>query len=98
MNKHFLIVMDAQSKWAEVVEVTTAKKIEVLKNLFSLHGISELVSDNGAQFTSTDFVECIRANGIQHTRSAPYHPSSKVKLNDLSEPSKNPRKIQEMKC
>ena len=57
MNKHFLILVDAQSKWAEVVEVTlttTAKKIEVLRNLFSLHGISELVlSDNGAQFTST---------------------------------------------
>ena len=72
--------MDGQSKWAEVVEVTlttTAKKIEVLKSLFSLHGISELVlSDNGAQFTFTDFMELIRVNGIQHTRSAPYHPPS----------------------
>ena len=75
-----LILVDAQSKWAEVVEVTlttTAKKIEVLRNLFSLHGIPEQVlSDNGAQIASTDFVEFIRANGIQHTRSAPCHPSS----------------------
>ena len=72
--------MDAHSKWAEVVELsytTTSKTIEVLRNLFALHGIPEqVVSDNGAQFTSADFVEFMRTNRIQHTRSAPYHPSS----------------------
>ena len=100
MNKHFLNI--AHSKWAEVVEVTlttTAKTVEVLKHLFSLHGIPEqVISDNGAQFTSTHFVECIRANGIQHTRSAAYYPSSMVKKNDVSESSKKPRKLQEMNC
>ena len=49
----------------------------MLRNLFALHGIPEqVVSDNGAQFTSANIVEFMRTNRIQHTRSAPYHPSS----------------------
>lgn len=80
MDKSFLIVVDAHSKWAEVVEMsttTTAKTITALRHLFATHGIPEqIVSDNGPQFTSLDFEEFTRKNGIKHTRSSPYHPAS----------------------
>ena len=80
MEKSFLIVVDAHSKWAEVVEVpstTTTKTISVLRHLFATHGLPEqIVSDNGPQFTSSEFEEFTRKNGIVHTRSSPYHPAA----------------------
>ncbi len=44
MDKSFLIVVDAQSKWAEEVEMssmTTAKTITALRHLFATHGLPE---------------------------------------------------------
>ncbi len=80
LNQSYFIVVDAHSKWAEVVEMTkttTAKTITALRHLFAVHGIPEqIVSDNGPQFVSSDFEEFTRGNGIRHTRSSPYHPAS----------------------
>ena len=80
LDKSFFIVVDAHSKWAEVVEMsqtTTAKTIEALRRLFAIHGIPEqIVSDNGPQFTSADFKDFTRTNGIKHSCSSPYHPAS----------------------
>ena len=63
---------------AQIVNAATASMtIEHLQTLFATHGIPEvLVSDNGTQFTSTDFEEFMRKNGIQHVRVSPYHFSS----------------------
>ena len=71
LNKTFLIAVDAHSKWAEVVEMcqtTTAKTITALRHMFATHGIPEqLISDNGPQFTSSEFAEFVKGNGIKHT-------------------------------
>ena len=76
----YLIVIDAHSKWPEVVEMTTTtshKTITELQRLFSMYGIpTQLVSDNGPQFTSEEFTSFMKRNGIKHIRSAPYHPST----------------------
>lgn len=76
----FLVVVDAHSKWMEVKMVknaTSTTTITALRSIFSTHGIPELlVSDNGTVFTSQEFKDFTKQNGIRHTTSAPYHPAT----------------------
>ncbi|XP_015667269.1 uncharacterized protein K02A2.6-like [Protobothrops mucrosquamatus] len=71
----FLIVVDSHSKWLEVVPVSTmtiARTFQVLRGIFAMHGLPDvIVSDNGAQFTSSEFQFFLRANMIRHATSAP---------------------------
>ncbi len=56
---------------------TSTKTIEVLRTLFSRYGLPEqVVSDNGPQFTSDEFAQFMKSNGVKHIRTALYHPSS----------------------
>ena len=77
MNRSFLIVVNAYSKWAEVIEMsqtTAAQTISVLRQVLSSLGIPEqIVSDNGPQFVSSEFA---KLNGIEHIRISPYHPAT----------------------
>ncbi|PIO60823.1 integrase core domain protein [Teladorsagia circumcincta] len=79
-GKMFLIIVDAYSKWPEVIEMssTTSKAtIRQLSKLFAQFGCPEtLVSDNGSQFTSLEFTEFCKKSGVVHIRSPPYHPQS----------------------
>ena len=34
------------------------------------------MTDNGAVFTSDEFEDFLKTNGVTHTRTAPYHPAS----------------------
>ncbi|XP_058042756.1 uncharacterized protein K02A2.6-like, partial [Ahaetulla prasina] len=76
----FLIVVDAFSKWLEVIlmKSTTAEAvIATLRHLFATHGLPDtLVSDNGPQFTAAQFEEYLAEEGIRHALSAPFHPAS----------------------
>ena len=80
LDKMFLVVVDAHSKWPEVIQMsstTSFKTIEALRSIFAKYGLPEqLVSDNGPQFTSEEFAHFMKVNGIKHIRSAPYHPST----------------------
>ena len=79
-NSMLLVVVDAHSKWPEVVPVsftTSSSTIEAQRDLFARFGIPEqIVSDNGAQFVSEDFQAFVRCNGIRHITSAPYYPAT----------------------
>lgn len=80
LGQMFLIIVDAHSKWPEVIPMksTTAEcTIRVLRNLFSRYGLPhELVSDNGPQFVADEFKEFLMKNGVKHIRSAVKHPAS----------------------
>lgn len=79
-GKMFFILVDAFSKWMEVVPLATATSsttIECLRPIFATHGLPEvLVTDNGSQFTSAEFQTFMQNNGVRHLRSAPYHPAT----------------------
>ena len=64
----------------EVAIVSTCSSqqaIKFLRGIFATHGIPEqLVSDNGSAFCSDEFKSFTLCNGIKHSRTAPYHPSS----------------------
>ncbi len=80
-SQMWLIVVDAYSKWLEVIPMknntTTKATVDTLRLLFAAHGLPiQLVSDNGPQYTSEEFRTFCTRSGIKHTLTAPYHPSS----------------------
>ena len=76
----WLIVVDAYSKWPEVIPmkvITATRTIKELHTIFARWGLSEqIISDNGPQFISEEFQKFAQSNGIKHSKIAPYHPQS----------------------
>lgn len=74
------MVIDAYSKWLEVhcmKSATSGAAIEKLREIFATPGLpATLFSDNGSYFTSSEFEEFMKRNGIKHIKVAPYHPAS----------------------
>ena len=57
---------------------------EVMHEVFSRNGLPEcLVSDNGPQFVLEMFQNFMKANGLQHLTSAPYHPCTNGQVERL---------------
>ncbi|CAH8548360.1 unnamed protein product, partial [Dicrocoelium dendriticum] len=80
-NGHsYFILIVSYTKWPDVLPMqnpTAQHTSNGLNKLFHYFGTTEmLVTDNGAQFTSTLFREICRINGIQHKFSPLYHPQS----------------------
>lgn len=79
-GKFILIVIDAHSKWIEAAATSSTSSkvvIEHLRTLFAQFGIPEsVVTNNGTGFVSEEFQSFLKTNGVRHTTSAPYHPSS----------------------
>lgn len=79
-GKHFLVVVDALTKWPEIfmaATTTSAATIEILREIFARFGMpSTLVSDNGTQFSSEVFANFCAENGVHHIFTPPYHPQS----------------------
>jgi hypothetical protein len=71
LDRMFFVLVDAHSKWPEIVEMkttTSTKTIEVLRSIFSRNGIpAQIMSDNGSQFSSDEFATFMKRNDIQST-------------------------------
>ena len=79
--KHYLIMVDAHSKWPEVIgpmTTTTADSTtNAMRNIFARYGLPTLVvSDNGPPFQSAEYEEFLWQNNVQRILVSPYHPSS----------------------
>lgn len=76
----FLIVVDAYTKWLEVLrmsQLTLHAAVTKLKRLFAPYGLPEqIVTDNATTFTSEEFQTFVKQNGILHTTSTPGHPAT----------------------
>ena len=79
-GRMLLIIVDAHSKFIDahiVSSATTSATLTKLRQTFSFTGLPHtIVSDNGSCFTSDEFEQFCRANGIKHVRCSSYHPSS----------------------
>ncbi|XP_043206001.1 uncharacterized protein K02A2.6-like [Amphibalanus amphitrite] len=79
-NKYLMVVCDSHTKWVEAIIMPTTsagRTVEELRELFARFGIpDQVVTDNGPQFTSTEFGIFLSNNGVRHIRTAPYHPAS----------------------
>lgn len=79
-NAYYLFVIDAFSKWPEIIKTestTSTQTIKILTTLFSRFGTPEqIVSDNGRQFVSEQFQSYCNSNGIEHLQTSPYTPMS----------------------
>lgn len=79
-SEHYLIVVDYFSKYIEVDKLSnmgSAATIDTLKSYFRRHGIPQkLRSDNGPQYSSSEFSEFCTKYDIEHHTSSPYHPQS----------------------
>lgn len=81
INSFYLfIVIDSFSKWVEVFktkEITSSFAIKKIREVICRFGLFDtLVSDNGRQFTSSEFRNFRKKNGIRHIFTAPGHPAT----------------------
>ena len=78
MGQMFLLLVDIHTKWMDVhivPSVTSQSTIEKMRKTFATLGLPEmLVMDNGSVFTSSNFTDFVKCNGIRHVTSSPYHP------------------------
>lgn len=76
----FLVVVDATSKFPEVIPMknaTSDNTVRCLREIFARFGLPRVLhSDNGSPFTSYQFKDFLQQNGIRHSLSSPGHPRS----------------------
>lgn len=97
-GKHFIVMVDYYSNFIEVEDLANQSAKEVIRNMkriISRHGIMmTLLTDNGPQFTSSEFKDFTEQYGIDHITSSPYRPQS----NGLAEKAVQTIKRMMIKC
>ena len=80
LNSMFFIIVDSHTKWVEGFQAPSTSStitIQCLQTTFARFGLPQtIVSDNGSSFTSTEFQQFVKANGINHVVTAPYQPQA----------------------
>ncbi|XP_022785990.1 uncharacterized protein K02A2.6-like [Stylophora pistillata] len=81
-DENYLVTVDYFSDYFELdlLSDTTAESVvNATKRHFSRHGIADMVTDNGPQYSSAHFAKFTREWESQHTTSSPLHSQSNGK-------------------
>jgi hypothetical protein len=77
-GEYVVVLIDYYSRWPELLvteSVTSRTIIKWLQGLFACHGLPDIIkSDNGPQFTSSEFADFLSSHAIHHHRVTPYWP------------------------
>lgn len=89
-GEYLLVVIDAYSRFPEVEIVrstSAATTIPKLERIFATHGIPTILcSDNGPPFTSHEFKEYTKNNGIKHRKITPLWPQANSEAESFMKP------------
>ena len=90
---HYLLSVWYRSKFPEVTKMESLRSsvvVEELKRQFGAHGIpAEVVSDNGPQFSSSEFQEFAKEYGFKHVTSSPHYPKANREVERAVQTIKN---------
>ena len=79
-KSEYVIIVDYHSRFFEVAKLPDTKRITVithLKSAFARHGIpSEVISDNGPQYSSKEFESFAKSWEFKHTTTSPLNPKA----------------------
>ena len=91
-NETFLVTVDYYSDYFELdllQDATTESVIKATKSHFARHGIADMITDNGPQYSSDQFAAFTREWEFQHTTSSPLHSQSNGKAESAVKIAKN---------
>lgn len=78
--RYIIVLVDYFSKWPEIcftTSISSSTIINFLAEVFAREGLpDEIVSDNGTQFTSSEFEAYLHVKGIKHIKSSLYYPQA----------------------
>lgn len=80
-RQYLLTCIDHLTGWCEAIPIASKKAETVqeafMDNIVARYGLpSVLISDNGGEFTSSNFEQWLREFGVTHRLTSPYHPQS----------------------
>ena len=79
-QSNYLVVADYYFRYIEVVKLentTSRAVVNHMKSIFARHGIPSVVrSDNGPQYTATEYKQFAQKWNFEHQTSSPYYPKS----------------------
>lgn len=99
-NADYLLVTDYGNNFPVMKKLPNTQSSTViahLKSIFDEHGIpSKLVTDNGAQYTSSAFQEFNRSYGFTHVVSSPFYPQSNGLIKRTVQPVKDLKSVKNL--
>ena len=75
-SKHYIVLVDYYFNFIEVEPLGSLNTAAVIKFMKRYGLFEELISDNGPQYSSSEFEAFMEDYGIQHTTSSPLYPQS----------------------